>query len=108
MPLLGQLLLWLSGLFDGLLDELAEKQPVPLIYKRGTRGPKAADDKLEELGVKRTHAYTGPAWKKLRTSSATERFNMLEDDVELARSARLRAMSNDSDSAREISPNAKN
>eukprot|EP01043_Picozoa_sp_COSAG02_P034214 COSAG02_NODE_2381_length_8995_cov_3.430980_7_plen_105_part_00 len=101
------LLLWLPGLFDGLLNELAEKKPVPLIYKRGTRGPQAADDKLEELGVKRTHAYTGPAWKKMRTASSTERFNTMEDDVELARSARLRAMSTDSDSARETTPTAK-
>ena len=90
----------LPGLFDGLLKELAEKQPVPFIYKRGTRGPQAADDKLQELGVKRTHAYTGPAWKKMRTASSNERFNTMEDDVELARSARLRAMSSDSDTAR--------
>lgn len=66
---------------------------MPLIYKRGTRGPKAADAVLETLGVKRTHAYTGPAWKKMRTSSSVERFNMMEDEVEAARDRRLRAMS---------------
>ena len=69
---------------------------MPLIYKRGTRGPKAADAVLESLGVKRTHAYTGPAWKKMRTSSSVERFNMMEDEVEAARDRRLRAMSSDS------------
>lgn len=72
------------------------KKPVPLIYKRGTRGPKAADEVLEGLGVKRTHAYTGPQWKKMRTSSSVERFNMMEDEVEAARERRLRAMSSDS------------
>lgn len=89
-------LLLLAGLFDGLLKEIAAKQPIPLIYKRGTRGPVAADEKLEALGVKRTQGYTGPVWKKMRTSSSTERFNTMEDDVEIARTARLRAMSSDS------------
>lgn len=93
-----------AELFDGLLKEIAAKRPIPLIYKRGTRGPVAADEKLEALGVKRTQGYTGPVWKKMRTSSSTERFNTMEDDVESARTARLRAMSSDSGGA---SPNGK-
>lgn len=82
---------------------MAEQQPVPHIYKRGTRGPKAADNVLEGLGVKRTHAYTGPAWKKMRAATSNERFNTMEDDVEgdakTAREARLRKISSDSGSA---------
>ena len=57
-------------LFDGLLTDMAENQVQPLIYKRGTRGPAAADERLQALGVRRTHAYTGPAWKKLRSTPA--------------------------------------
>lgn len=48
-------------LFDGLLAEMAETRPTPLIYKRGTRGPAQADERLAALGVKRTQDYSGPA-----------------------------------------------
>ena len=48
-------------LFDGLLKEIAEQHPTPLIYKRGTRGPEAGDAKLISLGVQRTHGYVGPS-----------------------------------------------
>ena len=91
-------------LFDGLMREIAEKKPVPLIYKRGSRGPVAADEKLTQLGVRRTHAYSGPAWKKMRASSSLEGLDrQLSNDsgsvisdsssVDGARQARVRAMS---------------
>ena len=55
-------------LFDKVVQQMREQKPMPLIYKRGTRGPAAADERLVALGVKRTHAYSGPAWKKMRNS----------------------------------------
>jgi glucose-6-phosphate 1-dehydrogenase len=51
-------------LFDGLLAEISAKKPTPLIYKRGSRGPEAADEKLTALGVQRTHEYSGPGWSR--------------------------------------------
>ena len=53
--------------------------------------------------MKRTHAYTGPAWKKIRSSSSMADLSKAgdsggsgsggEDDAAAARSVRLRAMS---------------
>ena len=47
-----------AQLFDGLLHEIKTTKPVPHIYKRGQRGPEAADVKTAELGIKRSTDYT--------------------------------------------------
>lgn len=87
-------------LFDGLMKEMEASQQPPLIYKRGSRGPRAADEKLEQLGVRRTHAYSGPAWKKMRPNSSSEQLDrqvsngsvLSTDSADGARQARLRVM----------------
>ena len=47
----------IAQLFDGLLNEIKTTKPVPHIYKRGQRGPEAADIKTAELGIKRVMTF---------------------------------------------------
>ena len=42
-------------------SQIATEKPTPYIYKRGERGPVAADERLASLGFMRTQDYVGPS-----------------------------------------------